>query len=346
MCFCSALPPDVLKSIAKNARGRLRDAAVQSLETTANLIAKRSIRGIMPQLDRSLELTAITGQLCRKIMDAKHVQLAAGAVVRSENDSPIADQDANRAYDGAGFVYKFLKEVLGRNSFDNMGAPLTGVVHYGTMYDNAFWDGRQMVYGDGDGVLFNSFTSDQTILTHEHIHGLTQNICNLSYEHESGALNESISDVFASAADQWAKGQSFADADWIIGRSIVKRVKGVGVRSLKAPGTAYDDPLIGKDKQPAVYSQFVHTADDSGGVHTNSGIPNHAFYLTCSALPDIKSWADPLLIWYRAMTTVFKPIMSFADAAAAFTTVASEIFGPASKQCIAVRDAWHAVEVN
>src|SRR5262249_49533152 len=149
--------------------------------------------------------------------------------------------------------------------------------------DNAFWDGRQMIYGDGDGQQFLSFTRSVDVIGHEMTHGVTQHEAGLIYWGQTGALNESLSDVFGSMVKQYVNNQTADQADWLIGQGLfTPLVKGVAIRSLKAPGTAYGvpvpDPVLGKDDQPSHMSNYNHTLQDNGGVHINSGIPNNAFY--------------------------------------------------------------------
>ena len=139
-----------------------------------------------------------------------------------------------------------------------VSAPKPYALVFDWSYANAFWDGAQMVFGDGDGEIFGNFTGSIDVTGHELTHGVTQYTANLSYEGQSGALNESISDVFGSLAKQHHRGQSAADADWLIGADIFRPgVSGVALRSLKAPGTAYDDPRLGRDPQPAHMSGYA-----------------------------------------------------------------------------------------
>src|SRR6185437_13237179 len=141
-----------------------------------------------------------------------------------------------------------------RNSLDDKGLPLVATVHFGRGYDNAFWNGEQMVFGDGDGVYFTQFTS------------------RLGFAGQAGALNESVSDCFASMVKQMQLKQQAHDADWLIGQGLfTSRVNGTAVRSLKAPGTAYNDPVLGKDPQPATMDGYLDDPDDEGEVHANSG---------------------------------------------------------------------------
>src|SRR5262249_20304804 len=163
-------------------------------------------------------------------------------------------------------TYDLYFDVYGRNSIDGQGTRLDSSVHYGQAYDNAFWDGTQMVYGDGDGKLFERFTRAVDVIGHELTHGVTAHEANLDYQNQPGALNESFSDVFGSLVKQGSLAQTAGEADWLIGEGLfTAKVKGVALRSLKAPGTAYDDPVLGKDPQPATMKGYVQTTDDDGG---------------------------------------------------------------------------------
>jgi Zn-dependent metalloprotease len=166
------------------------------------------------------------------------------------------------------------------------------------------WDGHQMIFGDGDGIYFatGKFTGLVDVIGHELTHGVTQYTANLEYEGQSGALNESVSDVFGSMVKQYSLKQTADQADWLIGKGIwSSKINGVALRSMAAPGTAYDDPKVGgKDPQPATMQELVTTEDDSGGVHINSGIPNNAFYRIATALGGY-SWDKAGKIWYRTL---------------------------------------------
>ncbi|HHW4673486.1 MAG TPA: M4 family metallopeptidase, partial [Xylella fastidiosa subsp. pauca] len=169
---------------------------------------------------------------------------------------------------------------------------------YGKDYQNAFWNGHQMVFGDGDGEIFNRFTSAIDVVAHELSHGMTESEADLIYFQQAGALNESISDVFGSLVKQFNKKQTANQADWIIVEGLLmKGINGKGIRSMSKPGSAYDDPLLGKDPQPAHMNDYVQTRDDNGGVHLNSGIPNHAFYLAAIALGGY-AWKIAGYAWY------------------------------------------------
>jgi len=164
-----------------------------------------------------------------------------------------------------------------------------------------------MAFGEGDGEIFGSFTKNLDVIGHELTHGVTQYTAELEYEYQSGALNESMSDVFGSMIKQYFPKTKASDADWLIGEGIFLPAitNSPALRSMKAPGTAYNNPKVGKDTQPADmdnYQDLPNTADgDWGGVHTNSGIPNHAFYLASVGLGGY-SWEKAGKIWYAALT--------------------------------------------
>ena len=181
-------------------------------------------------------------------------------------------------------------------------------MHYGVDYDNAFWNGERMVFGDGDGEIFTGFTGSLSVIAHELSHGVIEDEGGLVYRGQSGALNESIADVFGALVEQHHLGQTVDEASWLIGEGIfTDAVEGRALRSLAAPGTAYDDDVLGRDPQPAHMDGYVVTRDDNGGVHINSGIPNHAFYRTAMALGG-HAWERAGRIWYRTITSGTLPV--------------------------------------
>ncbi|AXH94871.1 M4 family metallopeptidase [Ornithinimicrobium avium] len=288
----------------------------------------------------------------RSVHDAQHGTTLPGVLVREEGGQASGDTAVDQAYDGLGATWHLLAEVFGRDSLDGQGLPLVGSVHYAQSYDNAFWDGEQMVFGDGDGIYFNGFTQSVDVIGHELAHGLTQYTAGLTYVGQSGALNESASDVWGSMVRQRVLGQTAEEADWLIGVGVfTDKVQGVALRSMAAPGTAYDDPVLGKDPQPATMAGYVvlpHDADnDNGGVHINSGIPNHAFYLFATALGG-HSWERAGQVWYDTMTTrgLVPRDVSFAGFAAATLVSATTRYGEGSEVESALRSAWDQVGVD
>lgn len=224
--------------------------------------------------------------------------------------------------------------------------PLDATVHFDRNYDNAFWNGQQMVFGDGDGTLFNRFTVSLDVIGHELTHGVTEKEAGLIYQGQSGALNESVSDVFGSMVKQYKLGQAAAAADWLIGAELL--VPGPGrtaLRSMKAPGTAYDDPILGKDPQPARMKDYVHTVSDNGGVHINSGIPNHAFYLAAVAIGG-NAWERAGKIWYETLQdSRLRQNAGFRAFAKLTKSTADKLFGAGSAESKAVAAAWKDVGV-
>jgi Zn-dependent metalloprotease len=332
---CFIIPPRVLKRLASQARNDAdREHLLETLALTEQL---RGQRNFMPLAARSKS----TGELRRTVYDAHHRTTLPGKLVLAEGGTPpttAAGAPVKEAYDNAGLAYRFYEQVFQRNSVDDRGLRLDSTVHFARQYDNAFWNGDQMVYGDGH--MFHDFTGAVDVVVHELTHGVTQYVVpggGLLYQGQSGALNESMSDCFGSMAKQWNKKQTVASADWKIGDSIVP--------DGSPPLRSMSEPEKGFDPQPSRMSDFVDTGDDNGGVHTNSGIPNHAFYLACKNLgPNTKSWEAAGRIWYRGLS-MLKATSDFKEAAQAFVHAALLIFGANSTQMKAVADAWAAVGV-
>lgn len=281
----------------------------------------------------------------RRIYDAQHRMQLPGTLARRENEPDVADREVNEAYDALGATYRFYLEVFGRRSIDDRGLALLGSVHYGQDYMNAFWNGQQMVFGDGDGVIFRPFTRSLDVVAHELTHGVTQNTARLVYQGQSGALNESVSDVFGALTEQYAAGQRADEASWLIGAALLtERVQGRALRDMAHPGTAYDDPRLGQDPQPADMAHYVETRADNGGVHINSGIPNRAFYLAAIGLGGT-SWSVAGALWYATLSDPRLP----ADAdfsTFAGVTVARAAADHGADAARIVQQAWQGVGVD
>lgn len=339
--FCSVIPSYMLRHLAQHGPANLRPLALRSLEQSEHL---RGQRALLANLG-AVALTTPTGTKRRTIYDVAHGTRLPGSLVRAEGDPSGTDVAVNEAYNFSGVTYDFYREVLGRNSVDDRGLRLDSSVHYSTKYDNAFWNGLQMVYGDGDGVIFQRFTRCLEVVGHELTHGVTQYEAGLEYQGQPGALNESFSDVFGSLVKQWKLKQTSAKADWLIGAQLLARgVKGHALRSMAAPGTAYDDPNLGKDPQPAHMKGYYKGSDDNGGVHINSGIPNHAFYLVAIALGG-NAWTRAGRIWYDTLCYALRPKSTFKDAASATVASAGKLFGLRSAESVVVKSAWREVGV-
>jgi Zn-dependent metalloprotease len=339
--ICSIIPPHILRKVAENGTDRQRETAFRSMEISA------AVRGQREAIGEIAALAATpTGTKRRSVFDAGRKTTLPGKLVRGEGEARSKDQAVNEAYDGSGKTYDFFSKVYRRNSIDDRGLRLNSTVHYGRDYNNAFWNGRQMVYGDGDGEIFERFTRSLDVIGHELAHGVTQYEAGLEYRDQPGALNEHFSDVFGALVKQYAKKQKADKADWLIGAGLfTKQVKGVALRSMKAPGTAYDDPLIGKDPQPAHMKDYVRTQSDHGGVHINSGIPNKAFYEAAVRLGGY-AWERAGRIWYITLRDRLRPLSEFQECAAMTYTVAGELYGANSAEQRAVREGWAAVGIT
>jgi len=336
--ICCIVPPHMLEHVAVNGTPQQRAWAFHTLNVSAQLRGRRNVVG-------NIFFSPSPGVKQRTIYDAKNGQQLPGALVRSEGDPPSTDEAVNEAYDAAGATYDLYYEVFERNSIDDKGLRLDSTVHYGVKYDNAFWNGDQMVYGDGDGELFQRFTKCIDIIGHELTHGVTQYEAGLQYYGEPGALNESFSDVFGSLVKQKVKNQTADQADWIIGEGLLAPgVKGIGIRSMKAPGTAYDDPVLGKDPQPAHMRNKFTGWEDNAGVHINSGIPNYAFYLAAVEIGGY-AWEKAGKIWYIALRDRLRNQAQFKTAANITIQVAGELYGTDSLEQKAVQNAWQKVGV-
>lgn len=279
----------------------------------------------------------------RKVYDAKKKATLPGTLVRSENDEASNDQEVDEAFLGAGDVFNLFSEVYGRDSLDGQGLTLESSVHVRRNYNNAFWDGSQMAYGDGDGVIFKPLTGSLSVIGHELSHGIVQFSGGLTYQDQSGALNESFADVFGVLTEQYKKRQTATEANWLIGEEILgPDIQGAGLRSMKAPGLAYDDSLLGKDPQPYHMDFYLDTSSDNGGVHINSGIPNHAFYLLAQYLGGF-AWEKAGVIWYKTMQRINNPMATFAEWADLTVEIAREEYGLGSFEALLTRRAWRLV---
>jgi Zn-dependent metalloprotease len=336
-------PPYLLRELLESDDRDVRQAALSTLLSTAQLRGERTIQA-------SIAGNASPGDGRRTVFDCQHgTFLPSATLVRPEEGSVSTDDAVNRAFDGFGTTRQFYRDVLERNSIDDRGMRLDGYVHRGRNYNNAFWDGREMVFGDGDGKIFTDFTKSLDVIAHELTHGVTEHTAGLEYHNESGALNESCSDVFGSLVKQWSLKQSAADADWLIGSEVFSPgIEADALRSMKAPGTAYDNKLFGKDPQPDHMNKFVHLPDteesDNGGVHINSGIPNKAFYLTALGIGGY-AWEAAGFIWYESLRAS-SPKTGFQEFADTAYWKAGELFGAGGTEQQAVLSAWREVGIR
>ncbi len=348
---CFIAPPDLLARLAAEGEAEQREAALRTLSASASLRTQRSIVGRLAR-ETDVSVAQLVGLAVAPeqqiVYDNQHLGRTSlpGKRVRADGDPASSDAAVNEAFDGAGQTYDFYKTVLKRNSVDDKGMTLVSSVHYSVGFDNAFWNGGQMVYGDGSGRIFQvgGLTKALDVIGHELTHGVTQFTAGLVYSKQSGALNESMSDVFGSLVKQYHLKQTAAKADWLIGAGTLVPQLGKALRSMKKPGSAYSG-----DRQPGHMDDYVDLPDDgdpkndSGGVHINSGIPNHAFYLAAKKLGG-HAWEKAGPIWYATLTEHLQSDSQFQDAAEATVEVAGKMFGAA--EVTAVKGAWKAVGIT
>jgi Zn-dependent metalloprotease len=338
--ICFIIPEYMNKQIVEKGSKDQKARAWKNLILTEQFRGRRQITGLMSSMFAKSE------GLYRTIYDAYNREDLPGTVVRVEGNANRGGKVVTEAYSYSGDTYKFYKNIFERNSIDNNGMRLDSTVHYSEDYNNAFWNGTQMVYGDGDGEIFERFTKCIDVIGHELTHGITQYEAALNYQGQSGALNESFSDVFGSMIKQYVLKQTVDKADWLIGKGLFNRkVKGIALRSMKEPGSAYDDPTIGKDPQPGHMKDYVKTSNDNGGVHINSGIPNRAFYLAATKIGGY-SWEKTGRVWYISLRDRMRENSTFKQAAKLTYEVAGQLFGNSSTAQNAILTAWKEVGID
>jgi Zn-dependent metalloprotease len=352
---CCIAPPYLLERLAESGDDQQREAAEHTLASLSIVHEHRALTAQLiadPAIDvQLLGLVARGTGSAVKVYDAHGLPFNSfelpGNLLRDTHDPPVADVAANDAFDGARDTLKFYDEVLGRNGIDGAGMDVISSVHVsdpnGRAWENAAWISTQMAYGEG-GLLFHpgSLTSAIDVIGHELTHGVTQFTAALEYRSQSGALNESMSDVFGSLVKQHVRKETAATADWLIGAGLLIDPQAKALRSMLEPGTAFPgDPQPGKMSD---YQELPETErGDNGGVHYNSGIPNRAFALVATKLGG-NSWDRAGRIWYKTLTEQLRPDSQFKDAAQATLDVAEELF-PGGEVGTVVEEAWKAVEV-
>jgi Zn-dependent metalloprotease len=332
-------PSYVLIQIAEKGDYVQRSLALQTLTTSEKRYRSGKVAA------KGSKLTIISDKR-RFIYDANYTGDLPGNLVRSEGHPDTGDPAIDEAYNSAGITYDFYKNVYGRNSVDNKGLEIIITAHYLKNFSNAFWNGNQVVCGDGDGNTFQGFTKSIDMMGHTLTHGIIQYEGNLTYQGQSGALSEHFCDVFGSLIKQWYLKQTASEADWLLGEGVfTSKIRGKALRSMKEPGTAYDDPLIGKDPQPDHMSRYVNTSTDNGGIHMNCGIPNRAFYLIAVELGGY-AWERVGKIWYTAMTERIQKDLDFYDIASTTLEISRNLFGVGSIEEKAVQRGWEAVGIR
>ena len=335
------VPPYIIDKMAGSADAKVRDSANETMQTAA---AARAVRSMLATLPAMAAIPSPQAGKHRLIYNVKHGSFGdlPGRLVRKEGGKASRDPAVNEAYNHSGTTYDFYNKIFSRNSLDDRGMSLISSVHLGNNLNNAFWTGEQMCYGDGDGSTFVRFTKSLDVVGHELTHGVITHTCNLVYSREPGALNEHLADVFGTLVKQWRKKQTAKQADWLIGTDLMgPGTEAKSLRTFKA-GKAYEnDPYLGTDPQPKHYRNRYKGSGDNYGVHINSGIPNHAFYLAARAIGG-RAWVKIGRIWYQTMLRL-RPTSGFDDMVGLTLECAASIFGYRSKEEKAVKAAWKKV---
>jgi Zn-dependent metalloprotease len=358
---CFIIPPNVLQKIVENGSEKQKKDAERNIQSIISIRGRRlSLLRQTALLGQTLLATVLQTQLDRLIYDAKGDSSLPGELKRKEGQGSVGSNDIDKAYDYSGDAYRLFKEAFERNSIDNSGMSLVSSVNYiepgEEFYNNASWNGEQMIYGVPDPSVFKTFLL-RTVASHEMGHGVVQHEGGLRYQKDTGALNEHFADVFGILAEQRIlaeqlnKNQDADQSNWLIGEGIwADNVNGKALRSMSDPGTAYDDPLIGKDPQPKHMDNYINLPvdpfNDWGGVHINSGIPNHAFYKAAKNLGG-PAWPSAGVIWYAALKVLpGKPsATTFQDLANTTNEIARRLYDDDSKR-EAVYNAWKDVGIQ
>jgi Zn-dependent metalloprotease len=335
---CCLVPQHILRNIADHGEGGAPGHAAATLKHMDAITGQRQ------SVAARLIAENAQGRKWVIVSTAAGRRVTPGRVVLDTSKPSLTTRDAaaRQAFGISGETWSFYRRNFNRESTDGQGAVIRDTVHYGKNFDNAVWDGQQTLYGDGDSIYFNPFTGLYEVACHELTHAVTQADMKLVYEGQSGALNEHFSDVMGISFKQWMLHQNAEASDWLIGAGLfTPRVHGVAIRSMKQPGSGYDDPVLGRDPQPDHMSRYIVTADDNGGVHINSGIPNRAFYIA-SVEYGGPTWNGTALVWYESRK-LLSPRASFIDMARATTQTAGVLFGTGSNMQVAVAMGWSEV---
>jgi len=260
--------------------------------------------------------------------------------VTSSNQNSWSDKATVSASYYAGLIYDYYKNVHSRNSIDGNGMNMPFIVHYKTNYNNAFWNGQAMIFGDGDGTNFSNIVGALDVAAHELTHGVTQHTANLIYQFQSGALNESFSDMFGTMVEFYVEG---ASGDWLCGEDVfTPGTPGDALRDMEDPASSH---VPSGYKQPTKMSEYQDLPNnqegDWGGVHINSGIPNRACFLVADSIGRAKTER----IYYRALTNYLTQNSQFIDARLALCHAAADLYGADGNEERAVKHAFDVVEV-
>ncbi|HEV2853688.1 MAG TPA: M4 family metallopeptidase [Thermoanaerobaculia bacterium] len=322
--------------LAWSALVRYEDAAGEMIE---RIFADATIGGVAARHPRIFDVRN------RETYTASNTTSLPGTLLIRETETST-DAYIQKIHDNTGKAYDYYWNRFGRDSLNGAGMTLTSSAHYDVNYNNARWTGTQMIYGDGDGTKFSPLGNALDVVAHELTHGVTQNESGLVYQNESGAINESLSDIFGAAVEVWSAGGINANT-WKLGEDVyTPATAGDALRYM-------DNPTQDGSSKDFYADRYTGT-DDFGGVHWNSGISNLAFQrlvaggyhprgknrYSVSGLGINKAEA----IFYRAQTEYLTSTSDFTALRNATLQAASDLF-PASYERASVRMAWCMVGV-
>ena len=339
-CSCFIIPNDVLTKLSQDKKlsASVRKRMVDTVQISHELreLRNQAARFTSVAATRAGGLVTLAAAPSVTVYDCKHTQTLPGTPIPKPKTS--SDGSVKRSFNQTSKVAKFYQEVFNRNSIDDHGMTMMSSVHFGQSYNNAMWNGSQMLYGDGDGSIFVDFTRGNDVIGHELTHGVTQHSLQLAYSGDAGGLNESISDCFGSMFRQWEANQNVKKADWLIGRDIM------GPGSKKKGFTCLRDMADPAAKhclapQPTKYSQVTPGMDP----HYASGPPNLAFCTACVTLGG-NSWGPIGQVWYRSLTGFGPtPNMTMKAFAARTRQVAHTMYPNTAAVSAAVNAGWTKV---
>jgi Zn-dependent metalloprotease len=339
-CTCCIVPKEVLDRLShdKTLTQEQRKAMVDTARVSDALRNVRVQAGLLTNVSQSIGAHLATLAAAPKVTvyDCKQTQTLPGTPVPKPKAS--TDATCKRAFNETTKVARFYKQVFKRNSIDNAGMTMMSSVHYGVKFNNAMWNGTQMVYGDGDSKIFVDFTKGNDVIGHELTHGVTQHSLQLGYSDDAGGLNESVSDCFGSMFRQWEASQTVGAADWLIGKDIMGSVaKAKGYTCLRNMANPADKKALAP--QPTKYSQITPGMDP----HYSSGPPNLAFCVACQTAGG-KSWETVGQVWYAVLTSSGPhPTMKMKDFANRTRQVAGQMFGTKPAVGVAIDKGWKSV---
>jgi Zn-dependent metalloprotease len=342
ICHCQIVPSDVLERLSKdtslpaNIRQHLSNTIAIDVEMRRLRQQAARLTTVAGQVMTGAAAQAVSGPPAVSVYDCHHTTKLPGRLIPHPGDSP--DATIKNVYNETTAVAQFYKQAFNRDSIDNANMALLSSIHYGVSYNNAFWNGSRMTYGDGDGSLFIDFSKGNDVIGHELTHGVTQHSLQLEYTDDAGGLNESISDCFGSMFRQWQANQTADEADWLIGKDIIgpaAQARGLTcLRDMANPAAAHC-----LAPQPTKYLDITPGMDP----HYSSGPPNLAFYTACKTASG-KSWEGVGKVWYQTLTgSGAVPKMTMKDFANHTRAAAAQLFPGNTALQNAVDQGWKHV---